>query len=236
MDLRVVKTKYLHPPVREPVGETKDHHLGFLDYISRQLRQQIDRLEPPESLVLVLSAVLVGTGTGLGAVAFIWLLRRITELTLLGKVWLGNVVGVLVFMGLAGLGVGYVVDHWAREAKGHGVPEVMEAIALRSGRIRPRVAALKVLASSLTIGMGGSAGREGPIVQVGSALGSTLGQIMHFSAERVRILVACGAAGGLQQPLMRRSPEPYLRSKSFWDALLYATLAPWLSAPSLLQS
>jgi CIC family chloride channel protein len=90
-----------------------------------------------------------------------------------------------------------MVDRWAKEAKGHGVPEVMEAIALRNGRIRPRVAALKVLASSLTIGTGGSAGREGPIVQVGSALGSTLGQLFHFSAERVKTLVACGAAAGI---------------------------------------
>jgi CIC family chloride channel protein len=73
----------------------------------------------------------------------------------------------------------------------------MEAVALRNGRIRPRVAALKVLASSITIGAGGSAGREGPIVQVGSALGSTIGQLLHFSAERVRTLVACGAAAGI---------------------------------------
>lgn len=161
------------------------------------LRQKIDRLEPPESLVLVLSAVLIGGGTGAGAVAFIWLLARINEWTVRGQQLLGNVFGLLLAMGLAGLAVGYVVDRWAREAKGHGVPEVMEAIALRGGRIRPRVAALKVLASSLTIGVGGSAGREGPIVQVGSALGSTLGQALHFSAERVRTLVACGAAAGI---------------------------------------
>ncbi|VAW42919.1 Chloride channel protein, partial [hydrothermal vent metagenome] len=75
--------------------------------------------------------------------------------------------------------------------------EVMESLALHGARIRPRVAAIKVLASSLTIGTGGSAGREGPIVQVGSALGSTLGQLLHFSVERIRILVACGAAAGI---------------------------------------
>lgn len=163
----------------------------------QSLRQTIDSLEPPESVVLVLSAVLIGGATGLGAVAFIWLLGRINEWTLRGQQLLGSVAGLLLAMGLAGLAVGYVVERWAQEAKGHGVPEVMEAIALRGGRIRPRVAALKVLASSLTIGVGGSAGREGPIVQVGSALGSTLGQVLHFSAERVRTLVACGAAAGI---------------------------------------
>ena len=162
-----------------------------------RLNALLDRWNPPEEVVLILSALFVGAGTGLGAVVFVWLLKQINQLAQQFQAWLGGVVGLLAFMILAGLAVGYLVDKWAREAKGHGVPEVMEAIALRGGRIRPRVAAIKVLASSLTIGAGGSAGREGPIVQVGSALGSTLGQVLHFSNERVRTLVACGAAAGI---------------------------------------
>lgn len=161
------------------------------------LRQYLDRIEPPDSIVLVLSALLVGIGTGAGAVFFIWLLTQISRFTLWSQDVAGNVASLLLTMGAAGFLVGFIIDRWAREAKGHGVPEVMEAIALRNGRIRPRVAALKVLASSLTIGVGGAAGREGPIVQVGSALGSTLGQVLHFSAERTRTLVACGAAAGI---------------------------------------
>lgn len=152
---------------------------------------------PVADMLLVGSAVVVGIGTGLGAVAFIWLLEQVQQLSLWTTDRLGNVVGLLLFMGLAGLIVGYVVDRWAKEAKGHGVPEVMEAVAMRGGRIRARVAAIKVFASSITIGAGGSAGREGPIVQVGSALGSTLGQLLHFSEERIRTLVACGAAAGI---------------------------------------
>ena len=162
-----------------------------------KLRQIIDRIEPPDSVVLITTAVIVGVGTGLGAVVFVWLLARIRDLASWIQTTLGDVLGLFVVMGLAGLLVGYIVDRWAREAKGHGVPEVMEAVALRNGRIRPRVAAIKVLASSITIGSGGSAGREGPIVQVGSALGSTLGQLLHFSGERVQTLVACGAAAGI---------------------------------------
>jgi CIC family chloride channel protein len=77
------------------------------------------------------------------------------------------------------------------------VPEVMQAIALRGGRIRPRVVVAKVIASALCIGSGGSAGREGPIVQVGAALGSTIGQFLRLSEGRVRNLVACGAAAGI---------------------------------------
>jgi CIC family chloride channel protein len=98
---------------------------------------------------------------------------------------------------LGGLLVGPLVYFFAREAKGHGVPEVMAAVALRGGRIRPVVAVVKSLASSLSIGTGGSVGREGPIVQIGSSIGSMVGQLLKMSDDRVRNLVACGAAGGV---------------------------------------
>lgn len=163
----------------------------------QKFRQFIDQVQPPDSLIMVIIALVVGVGTGLGAVVFVWLLRQINQFTVQLQVWSGDVVGLVLAMGVGGVLVGYIVNRWAKEAKGHGVPEVMEALALRGGRIRPRVASIKVLASSLTIGTGGSAGREGPIVQVGSALGSTVGQLLHFSAERTRTLVACGAAAGI---------------------------------------
>ena len=86
---------------------------------------------------------------------------------------------------------------FAQEAKGHGVPEVMQALILKGGRIRARVAAAKITASALCIGTGGSAGREGPIIQVGAALGSSIGQVLRLSDERIRNLVACGAAAGI---------------------------------------
>ncbi len=73
----------------------------------------------------------------------------------------------------------------------------MQALILRGGRIRARVAVAKIVASSLCIGTGGSAGREGPIIQVGSALGSSVGQVLKLSDERIRNLVACGAAAGV---------------------------------------
>ena len=73
----------------------------------------------------------------------------------------------------------------------------MEAVALRGGRIRPIVAVVKSLASAICIGSGGSVGREGPIVQIGSALGSSVGQALNLSDDRIRNLVACGAAGGI---------------------------------------
>jgi CIC family chloride channel protein len=161
-----------------------------------RLQEYFDKLRYPGQLVLIGSAVIVGAVTGAAAVLFIRLLAQINKLALLTETHFG-VVGLLTFMAVAGLIVGFIIDRWAYEAKGHGVPEVMEAIALRGGRIRARVAAMKVLASSITIGAGGSAGREGPIVQVGSALGSTLGQWLRFSDERIKTLVACGAAAGI---------------------------------------
>lgn len=104
---------------------------------------------------------------------------------------------VILIPAIGGLIVGPLIYLFAREAKGHGVPEVILAVATLGGRIRPRVAIVKALASSICIGSGGSAGREGPIVQIGSAIGSSLGQLFKLSEEKVKILVACGTAGGI---------------------------------------
>jgi CIC family chloride channel protein len=95
------------------------------------------------------------------------------------------------------VGVAFIVGTFAPEAKGHGVPEVMDAIYYRDGRIRPIVVVAKSIASALSIGSGGSVGREGPIVQIGSAFGSTLGQIASMPARQRIVLVAAGAGGGI---------------------------------------
>ncbi|HEU5036512.1 MAG TPA: chloride channel protein [Nocardioides sp.] len=158
---------------------------------------------------LLMLALLVGAGAGLGAVVFRWLIVTFTRVLSghddyagLGRVanphapWLGPWFVVLAPVA-AGLVYGPLVHGFAREARGHGVPEVMYAVARRGGRIRPQVAAVKALASALCIGGGGSVGREGPIVQIGSALGSTLGRAVGAAEGRMRVLVACGAAGGI---------------------------------------
>jgi len=96
-----------------------------------------------------------------------------------------------------GLLVAPIVYRWASEARGHGVPEVIEAVAMRSGEIRPRVVAAKSIASAITIGTGGSVGREGPVVQIGAGIGSVLGSVLSLSREQRRNLVGCGAAAGI---------------------------------------
>lgn len=175
-------------------------HLPGKSKISIWLREALDHLQPSEDMVLVVTAVIVGLGAGEGAIAFRYM---ITTIEWLGFTWIPEVTQSLgklyiVFVpALGGIFVGLLVRYLAPEARGSGIPEVMAAVALRGGRIRPIVAVVKSLACSLTIGSGGSAGREGPIVQIGSSLGSTVGQMLHLSEDRVRNLVACGAAGGI---------------------------------------
>lgn len=162
--------------------------------------QVLDRIQPSETAVLIGTALIVGAGTGLGAVIFIQLIALVQRVFFEGGESLLGFAGRGIFIiapAVGGLLAGPVIAYFAREAKGHGVPEVMQAIAVQGGRIRPRVVLAKVVASALCIGSGGSAGREGPIVQVGAALGSSFGQWFHLSEARIRNLVACGAAAGI---------------------------------------
>ncbi|MGD9116157.1 MAG: chloride channel protein [Dehalococcoidia bacterium] len=145
-------------------------------------------------------SILVGAVAGLGAVGFRWLVAEVQTLFFSnGAEYLGFMgpYYIIIIPAAGGLIVGLLTRYLAREAKGHGVPEVMEAVVLRGGRIRPRVSLVKALASSVCIGSGGSVGREGPIVQIGSSFGSTIGQWLGLSDDWVRTLLACGAAGGI---------------------------------------
>ncbi len=154
-------------------------------------------------------AIVTGAGAGLAALVFRSLIRWFTAL-LSGHPdygaaghapnpwvpWLGPWFVVLA-PAVAGLLYGPLIYRYAREARGSGVPEVMLAVAENGGRIRPAVAVVKSLASAICIGGGGSVGREGPIVQIGSALGSALGQRLRIAEPRLKLLLACGAAGGI---------------------------------------
>jgi CIC family chloride channel protein len=184
----------------EQAGSAVPIGAQFQNSLARHLGGWLDRYQPPETAVLMGTALLVGLGAGLGAVLFRWLIKEVQDFSFTGALqlfpFLGDYVLVIAPV-IGGLIVGPLIYFFAREAKGHGVPEVMEAVAIKGGRIRPIVVVIKSLASSICIGTGGSVGREGPIVQIGSALGSTVGQFLHMSDERIRNLVACGAAGGI---------------------------------------
>ncbi|MCC8400582.1 chloride channel protein [Paraburkholderia sp. MMS20-SJTN17] len=167
-----------------------------------------DSVVPVRLYWLCSLALVVRIVTGLGAVVFRDLIGLVHNAFFLGRLsfaydashftsaapW-----GVLVILVpvVGGLGVTWLVSTFAPEARGHGVPEVMDAIYYGRGQIRPVVAVVKSLASALAIGSGAAVGREGPISQIGSALGSTLGQVVRMTAGQRITLVAAGAGAGI---------------------------------------
>jgi len=156
-----------------------------------------------EHAIMAVLAAIVGIVAGFGAIGFRYLLDFIQAISYGATGNMMEVVGSnpwytrILVPAIGGLIVGPLVYFFAREAKGHGVPEVMEAVALKRGVIRKRVVFIKSFASAISISTGGSVGREGPIVQIGSAIGSTIGQLLKMSGGRVRTLVGCGAAAGI---------------------------------------
>ncbi|MDE1921084.1 MAG: chloride channel protein [Candidatus Omnitrophica bacterium] len=143
----------------------------------------------------MLLAVAVGVGTGFLVVAFI---KSILWMTAFCFNPATNGTWKVIFIpAVGGLLAGPLIVFFAPEAKGHGVPEVLKAIALRGARIRPIVTVIKAVASVLSIGAGFSVGREGPIVQSGAALGSSFGQWLKLPEAMIRNLVACGAGAGI---------------------------------------
>src|SRR5580658_3484187 len=178
-------------PSSPPAAETTDDDIRRISLVS-----------------LSILALVVGIVTGFGAVVFRDLIGLIHNLLFLGSFsfaydssvftppspWGAFIIVVPV---IGALGVTFLVTKFAPEARGHGVPEVMDAIYYKGGVIRPVVALVKSLASAIAIGSGAAVGREGPIIQIGSAIGSTLGQIVRMPAGQRTILVAAGAGAGI---------------------------------------
>jgi CIC family chloride channel protein len=183
-----VSTVHRFPVVKGVLGLAERVHL-FLKYT--------------EHSYMVLVAIAIGLLGGLGAVGFRECIRLFQAVA-----WQTDSVTLdylrdlpiwwkVLTPAVGGLIVGMIIVRFAAEAKGHGVPEVMEAVALRGGRIRPRVVLAKLVASGVSIASGGSVGREGPIVQIGSAIASSVGQWLRVGERRMRTLVGCGAAAGI---------------------------------------
>lgn len=166
------------------------------------IRVLMTRSPKANNTLTILLAGTVGVLAGVCAALFSISIEWVTHSTLLEAVALGQVTWygkvVLVACPMVGLFVvSWFTRRYAPEAQGHGVPEVITAVARNNGVIRPQVALVKALASGLCIGTGGSVGREGPIVQIGSALGSTAGQWFGLTTREITVLVAAGAAAGI---------------------------------------
>ncbi len=206
-----------HRPYVLPMSRDRDQHSDAVQKMSMagvRVRAQALRTHPVWSLVasgrgLIALSLVIGVGAGLGAIVFRALIVAGTEVftghhdfSAAGYAanphvpWLG-IAFVVVAPIIGGLLYGPLVAKLAPEARGHGVPEVMLAVAGNEGRIRARVPFVKSVASAVCIASGGSVGREGPITQIGSAIGSIAGQLTDVSPQTRRLLVACGAAAGI---------------------------------------
>lgn len=163
----------------------------------------LNRLRSYEHLYLLALAGIIGLLCGLGAILLHQLIHLLQQLFWVGThfdldalahspAWRLALAPIL-----GGLAVGPLIHYFAPEAGGHGVPEVIRAVAERNGLIRKRLVVVKSLASAITISSGGSAGREGPIIQIGAAIASTVGQLLRVPPRQLRILAGCGAAAGI---------------------------------------
>jgi CIC family chloride channel protein len=168
-----------------------------------QITNLLKRWRLEEHLTLYLLAIAVGILGGYGAILFRLLIKGSQLMfyqnsneffTFAHKV---PFYFIVLIPAIGGLLVGLIVRWGTEKARGHGVPELIEAVVLRGGRISWRVAAARVSAAAVTIGSGGSVGREGPIIHIGSFLGSWVAQLMRLTRERERILMSCGAAAGI---------------------------------------
>ncbi len=166
-----------------------------------RFRQKVAAVGVGDDTLMLLISILIGTATGIFAHVFFFLIE-IARRFAYGEGSYGGMFGgrawmLIVLPTVGALLVGFITRYFAREAKGHGVPEVMDALYRGGGEIRPRVASAKAVASALTIGSGGSAGTEGPIIQIGAAIGSAIGHHLHIRRRQRGIVVACGVSAGI---------------------------------------
>jgi CIC family chloride channel protein len=163
-------------------------------------------------------AGLVGVVAGLGGIAF-YIATRVVEHYALGVgagycpephpggepslAWLPTVTHALhpwlliLIPTIGGLISGFIVFTFAPEAEGHGTDAVIAAYHNKQGQIRPRVPLVKIVASAITLGTGGSGGREGPIAQIGAGFGSLLSNFLHLRPAERRVLMAAGMGSGI---------------------------------------
>ncbi|MGD9396078.1 MAG: chloride channel protein [Candidatus Thorarchaeota archaeon] len=147
-------------------------------------------------VVLYTLGAFIGVVSGITAVLFRLLILSISRVFVIIPQVLG-IFGWVILPTLGGLIVAFIVVRYAPEAKGHGVPEVMESYAIHGGMIRFRVPLLKSIASAICIGSGGSCGREGPIAQIGAGAGSAVATALSLDKKERKTLLVCGLSSGI---------------------------------------
>jgi CIC family chloride channel protein len=173
------------------------------DEIVRSLRNRLldffRRYRLSDQTFLIIVAAIVGFLGGLGSIFFEKLIKlgeyfffELVPHILGNPYWL-----VILIPAFGAVFLAPLIYFFPVEAKSDGVPATMEAVALKGGIIKVRTFCTRMLASAITLGSGGSAGKEGPIIQIGASIGSAVGQFFKVSGARMRVLVGCGAAAGL---------------------------------------
>lgn len=165
-----------------------------------KLRSWMARIQLSETIILWSLAALVGLATAAG----VWLFKEIINVThTVEYSWLGGWLSrlgtwtLILLPVLGGLVVGLLAHFFIGPERYHNVAAVIESVSLTGGRLRYQKAPAKMVAAAISIGSGASVGPEDPSVQIGSYLGSMVSQLLHFSDERMRSLVAAGAASGI---------------------------------------
>jgi CIC family chloride channel protein len=164
--------------------------------------RMLQRLGLREESFLIVPAILIGMITAAAAVGFHELIQKIKDLLYNSSVTPEFLYGpglplLIVFPAAGGLVVGVISQYIARTREGHGIIDVIESVVRTSGFVRPAAAIEKIVTSAVTIGTGGSGGAEGPIVQIGAAIGSGVGQIFRFARHQMPIIIGCGSAAGI---------------------------------------
>lgn len=155
-------------------------------------------LNPSGNAWLMVLALVIGVGAGFGAAALILALRLVAD----AVQWIDDLAPSGQSWGLLAIPVGIwlawaMATKWAPEAAGHGVPQILASLTVRGGHIPPRIPVIKTIATAVTIGAGGSAGREGSIAQIGAGIGSVVGRVAKLEETEIRALVAAGAGAGI---------------------------------------
>ncbi len=177
--------------------------VNYLNSLRDGIQNLFGRVSRTEHIFSIIAAVIIGILGAFGAIGFRYLIKLSHRFFFGTYEYSLQIISnfewyhILVLPIIGGLIVGLIVRYIAPEVKGSGIPEVMESVALHGGIIRLRVLLSKAVAAAVTIGSGGSAGREGPIVHIGSAIGSAMGQLAGISPRKLRTFVGCGAAAAI---------------------------------------
>lgn len=150
-----------------------------------------------EKTLIVLLSLFVGILAGLAAMVLKWLIHFISGCLTSGVSISGANYVYIIYPVVGVLLACWYVRNVVRDNISHGVTRVLYAISQNKSRLKPHNMYTSVIASSVTIGFGGSVGAEGPIVYTGAAIGSNLGQAFRLSPRVLMILVGCGAAAGI---------------------------------------